>query len=251
MKTKPSTRTMRSIRIPYTIGCMRSGGYLPLWMVLGAVLFWGGRVDFIGAAAAQTAERDATAVPEPAAPPGRTDPVLTVQRSGDPDAFSTRDEQVKEHVARARRAFQERQFDRSIQDLQLAYELVPKPLYLFNIAQCHRRAGRQHQALGFYQRFLREEPSHPTPQTRLEATTYVTELRTLMREHELLEREQHRPLRKKAWFWGVLASATVATGLALGVGLGVGLRDPRQTIHVSWEALRQPSPGESQAGQQQ
>lgn len=169
-------------------------------------------------------------------------------RPADSDAFSTRDEQVKEHVARARRAFQERQFDRSIQDLQLAYALIPKPLYLFNIAQCHRRAGRQHQALGYYQRFLREEPAHRTPQTRLEATTYVTELMTLMREHELLEREQHRPLRKKAWFWGVLASATVATGLALGVGLGVGLKDPRQTIHVSWDALSQ-VPADGQAGQ--
>lgn len=177
-------------------------------------------------------------------------PAAPLGRPADGDAFSTRDEQVKEHVARARRAFQERLFDRSIKDLQLAYALIPKPLYLFNIAQCHRRAGRQREALSYYQRFLREEPAHKTPQTRLEAATYVTELTTLMREHELLEQEQHRPLRKKAWFWSVLASATVATGIALGVGLGVGLRDPRQTIHVSWDALSQPPVG-GQANQQQ
>lgn len=147
-------------------------------------------------------------------------------------AFGTREEEAQEHYSRAKRAREEQHFERAIGELKDAYALEPRSIYLYNIAQCYRFLERHSEALKYYRRFLSEEPATPAPKARQDALAFITLITNLIQERELLARETHRPLHKRAWFWGILTSATVATGLALGIGLWVGLMDPRQTIYV-------------------
>lgn len=147
-------------------------------------------------------------------------------------AFGTREEEANEHYFRAKRAREEQHFERSIGELKAAYALDPRPIYLYNIAQCYRFLERHSEALAYYRRFLSEEPETAAPKTRQDALAFINLITNLIQERELLARETHRPLHKRAWFWGILTSATVATGLALGIGLWVGLKDPRLTIYA-------------------
>jgi tetratricopeptide (TPR) repeat protein len=174
--------------------------------------------------------------PEPEPPPGPATPeapsaapnaeAAAQQESG---AFGTIDEQVQERLARARTHFSAGRYDDAIVELQSAYKLKPNPNYLFSIGQSHRRAGRHHEALDSYRRFLKESQNTPL---RVETTNYITELTTLIRQQEAIELERRRPVWKKPWFWGVLGSSAAA--LALGIGLGVGLRDTTETIGFSF-----------------
>lgn len=156
---------------------------------------------------------------------------LTEATQQDSGAFDTVEDQVQQRVASARVAFTSGRYDDAIRELQAAYKLKPNPNYLFSIAQSHRRAGRNREALAVYQRFLKESPETPL---KLETLNYVSELTTLINREDAIEREKRRPLTKRAWFWGVLASSTVAGAVVLGVGLGVGLKDNTQTIGFSF-----------------
>jgi tetratricopeptide (TPR) repeat protein len=51
-----------------------------------------------------------------------------------------------------------RDYDTAIKLYTKAYELVPHPVLLFNMAQAHRLAGRFEQALTLYQKYLDEDP---------------------------------------------------------------------------------------------
>jgi len=51
--------------------------------------------------------------------------------------------------------------DTAITFYSKAYDLVPHPILLFNIAQAHRLAGRDDEAADFYQRFLATKPTGP------------------------------------------------------------------------------------------
>jgi serine/threonine protein kinase len=140
------------------------------------------------------------------------------------EAFGSSTEQAQRAVERARAAFAEGRYDAALVDLQTAHALSGKPLYLFNIAQCHRRAGRPRQALDAYERFLREDPRSPL---RRETEGYIAELRTLLGQQDLLARER-RPVWRRPWFWGLVAGGLAASAVALGTGLALGLRDDRE-----------------------
>ena len=56
-------------------------------------------------------------------------------------------------------------YDTAITFYQKAYQLVPHPTLIFNIAQAHRLAGRIDQALALYKRYLSEDPSGLQAQT--------------------------------------------------------------------------------------
>lgn len=56
-------------------------------------------------------------------------------------------------------------YDTAITFYQKAYQLVPHPVLIFNIAQAHRLAHREDQAVSLYKRYLTEDPSGPQAQT--------------------------------------------------------------------------------------
>lgn len=62
------------------------------------------------------------------------------------------------HFDRAEKAFNLRRFDEALAGYQAAYEALPLPAFLFNIAQCHRNVRNHEQAVFFYQRYLSLSP---------------------------------------------------------------------------------------------
>jgi tetratricopeptide (TPR) repeat protein len=97
--------------------------------------------------------------------------------SGDPKA----------HYERAVSLYNSGQYDKAIEEFQAVYELRPAPILLFNLAQAHRKAGHQAQALDLYERFLRENPAPDTSKKaeneqylklKSETEQYISELKT-------------------------------------------------------------------------
>lgn len=53
------------------------------------------------------------------------------------------------------------EWPQAIQEFKAAYRLVPDAIFLYNIAQCHRKMGDGAEALSFYKKYLRERPDAP------------------------------------------------------------------------------------------
>jgi tetratricopeptide (TPR) repeat protein len=51
-----------------------------------------------------------------------------------------------------------RKFDAAVALFEKAFQLMPDPAFLFNIAQAHRQAGHTEEAIGFYRTYLRKLP---------------------------------------------------------------------------------------------
>ncbi|MFO0579397.1 MAG: hypothetical protein U1A78_35805 [Polyangia bacterium] len=122
-------------------------------------------------------------------------------------------------------------------------------MFLFNIAQAHRKAGRPQDALVSYQLFLRKAPDTPL---RAETEAYIELVRTQLsaRPSEPVKppvavapvpavpvarvagkAEARVPLYRRAWTWiAVGAAVAVTTGVAVGVYLGT--RPPPTTLGI-------------------
>ena len=165
---------------------------------------------------------------------------------------------VDAFVARAAQRFQQGEYLLVVEDLQKAYALEPRPLFLFNLGQAYRRAQRPREASDCYQRFLDAAPGHELVP---EARGYLTDMKLLLLEQErgelarqalALEQQRaeaqlraertraeaqaaqlqaqlqeqakaqreraDRPFYKKPWFWGV--TGTVLAVGVLGAALG-------------------------------
>jgi tetratricopeptide (TPR) repeat protein len=92
--------------------------------------------------------------------------------------------EVDELVQRGNQHFQQQEFEQAAELLKKAYAIEPRPIFLFNIAQALRRAGKAKEALAMYQRFLETDPN-----TRLRAETegYSKELMVLIEEQQRAE----------------------------------------------------------------
>lgn len=53
------------------------------------------------------------------------------------------------------------EWPQAIQEFKAAYRLFPDAIFLYNIAQCHRKIGDAAEALSFYKKYLRERPDAP------------------------------------------------------------------------------------------
>jgi len=88
---------------------------------------------------------------------------------------------ARAHFDKAEKAFNLGHFDDALAGYQAAYEALPLPAFLFNIAQCHRNLRNREQAVFFYQRYLSLAPDAPNH-------TVVEEL--IAEQKRLLEYEQ-------------------------------------------------------------
>jgi tetratricopeptide (TPR) repeat protein len=80
----------------------------------------------------------------------------------DNDARDPRQEKAARiQFDRAEKAFNLGRFDEALTHYQAAYEALPLPAFVFNIAQCHRNLGNGEQAVFFYQRYLSLQPDAP------------------------------------------------------------------------------------------
>lgn len=148
------------------------------------------------------------------------------------------DARVAELVRQGSEDFAARRYDDAVRALEAAYALQPQPLFLFNIAQALRKAGRLDDALAAYQRFL---ATPAEAHLRAEAESHIAAIQTqretarsVAEERRKLQEEAARlrvatpappPVYRRPWFWGVVG-AVVAVGA--GVGLGVGIHQYRR-----------------------
>lgn len=170
---------------------------------------------------AMLASAPVTAAPARSSPPGR-----------DAKARAARSQFEK-----AERSFNLGKFPEALTSYEAAYETLPLPAFLFNIAQCYRNLGNHERAVFFYQRYLSLDPKASNravvhklivdQQHRLEearasaATTPPPEAPRLMpapaRQPSPLvatrPAKQEERTYPKWWFWGALGTA-VALGTA-------------------------------------
>lgn len=147
----------------------------------------------------------------------------------------------KETTQRGIQLFQQGDYDGAIQAFTAAYVISPKPMFLFNIGQAHRKAGRSKEALSFYQLFLSKVPDTPL---RAETQAYIELVRTQLLQATSLGPAQRTappvvlvppvqsiPLYKRGWLWGVVGT-TVAAATGVAVGVYLGTRPPAPTLGI-------------------
>jgi tetratricopeptide (TPR) repeat protein len=158
---------------------------------------------------------------------------------------------LKELTEQGIRQFQQGEYDAAIESFSAAHVLSPNPMFLFNIAQAHRKAGRPREALSHYQLFLRKAPDSPLrPET--EAYIALVEAQQQAKQqaaqsvqgsspHERIPKEPVpveprdpalRPVYKRGWFYALLAGSAVAVGLGVGLGVYFGTRPPATTLGI-------------------
>jgi tetratricopeptide (TPR) repeat protein len=75
---------------------------------------------------------------------------------------------ANDYVAQGLASQEAGNYDAAIGFYSNAYQLVPHPVLLFNIAQAHRLAGRSDEALALYQKYLNEDPKGAQAKTARE-----------------------------------------------------------------------------------
>lgn len=187
-----------------------------------------------GAAAAGT-ERD----PAPRAPGDQPLPLGPTEEDGNLT--------LRAATERGIRLFRAGDYDGAVQAFTTAHVLSPKPMFLFNIAQAQRKAGRPREALISYQLFLKKAPDSPL---RAETEAYLELVRTQLKIRAAGEAAappptagqalvaaapaaapQRAPLARRPWLWGVVG-ATFALTSGVAVGVYLGTRPPSTTLGI-------------------
>lgn len=165
------------------------------------------------------------------------------------------------HVQLAQQLFKEQKYSAAAEQLKLAYETQPNPLFLFNAGQAYRKAMWPQEAKQMYERFVSTAPDH---QLVPEAKGYIQTLDSLIEEREAkqkveltliekqgelqeqvrkreevqraLDRAKNPPIYRKPWFWAVTGAAVAAAGVTLTISLVVTSRFKTDgpTIAVSY-----------------
>lgn len=144
-------------------------------------------------------------------------------------------------------------YDDAIVDYQAAYNRIPDPLLLYNLARAHHKAGRPAEAATNYERYLTEGTQEPLEQ-RVKAEQFLRQARQELAARKPPEPPRpltvaptgltsdpaaiapigaaaglvtkvDKPVYKRWWLWTLLGTAA-ATGISIGVGLGVYAREP-------------------------
>ena len=122
------------------------------------------------------------------------------------------DELARAHFLSGQSYFDEGRVADALGEFREAYRISRVPGFHYNIAVCEERLGHLDAAIAAFERYLREAPGAPD---RANVEVRLRELRG----KRLV---QPRPLGRRPWFVGVMASAAVvvATGVVVGVVLG-------------------------------
>jgi tetratricopeptide (TPR) repeat protein len=80
---------------------------------------------------------------------------------------------AKAHFSKASRLYEIGDYRHAIDEFKAAHLAKADPVFLYNIAQCHRQLGEREQAVTFYRRFLASSPNAPN---RSEVQKRVAEL---------------------------------------------------------------------------
>lgn len=120
------------------------------------------------------------------------------------DWEGTSSSNLRDHMDRAKRAFQESRYVPAAHEFGLSYALRPLPRLLFNLAQAYRRDHQAEAAYVLYASFLDAEPDSAL---KKEVLGYLSELRSVAFAP---------PVYRRSWFWGALITSTSVIALATG-----------------------------------
>lgn len=210
----------------------------------------------VSTAAPAAAAPAAPAAPAPAAaqpPAAPTEAAKKPPASGplEPPPAGAKAEQIAEYAAQL---FKQQRFSEAGDALQLAYQREPHPIFLFNVGQTFRKAGRYTDAIAAYKRFVEAAPEHPLAS---EARGYENTLGVLVEQQErtsqielslvdkqaeaervrqnlmvqqrqteeaqralAAEKAKQKKIYSRPWFWGIVGGAAAVVVI---VGLGLGL----------------------------
>ena len=169
--------------------------------------------------------------------------------------------QAKRYFVSGSKHFDLGEYGQALNDFKEGYRLKDDPVFLYNIAQCHRLLNENTEALRAYKTYLRRAPTAPNrdeverkiaaieeaqaaankatttpPNQVLPPDTHGTEPATTTTNTQATTEPQpasntltasapppsdRTPIYKKWWLW--TAVGVVAVGAGLGIGLGVGL----------------------------
>jgi hypothetical protein len=94
-----------------------------------------------------------------------------------PDVQAT----AKARYQEAARQYDLKEYGAALEGFREAYRLSGDPVFLFNIAQCERKLGHNHDAIDFYKSYLRRRPDAPN---RDEVERRLDELEKLVAEQK-------------------------------------------------------------------
>src|SRR6266498_5895572 len=69
--------------------------------------------------------------------------------------------QAKVLFREATQHYKLREFDAALEAFKGAYRNFEDPVFLYNIAQCHRQLGHKEEAIRFYRTYLHDVPDSP------------------------------------------------------------------------------------------
>jgi len=144
--------------------------------------------------------------------------------------------------------YKKAEWDLAIEQFEICQQNFPQPVFLYNIAQAHNKAGRPKPALEYYKKYLE---AAPTAQNRADVEQIITELsaqveppkppppevKTFPEAPAVEPPPQNQPppksggLSKKTWY--IIAGAAggaVLVGTAIGLGVYFGTRAPAPTV---------------------
>src|SRR5688572_28095924 len=107
-------------------------------------------------------------------------------------AAATNESVAKEHSARAKALIIVGDLRGAIKEFDLAFRANPKPNYLYNIAELHRRLGEagaineMRSAADFFQRYL---DAYPNAEDRAQVEARIAELRARIESAEAAARD--------------------------------------------------------------
>jgi tetratricopeptide (TPR) repeat protein len=157
-----------------------------------------------------------------------------------------------------------REYADALTDFKEGYRTVPRPEFLFNIAQCHRQLAQYEDAEAEYRAYLREMPGTPN---RLEVERLMNDMAEAQKK-QLANKPptgtkspgdadattaplaspppqpvvmaaptvaKHSPAKDRRTYkkWWVWVSVSAVAAVALGVGLGVGLSQSSTTYPMA------------------
>jgi tetratricopeptide (TPR) repeat protein len=153
-------------------------------------------------------------------------------------AFADAKSRAKELFESAEKSFRLGRFEDALASYAAAYERLPLPEFLFNMAQCHRNMGNYERAIFFLESYLTEEQR---PSDRASVEALIAELSHRLEQQRALEAKLQAaprvttatvtipifvssdpddvPLYERGWFWGTLIASVVAVGGAIAIGI--------------------------------
>jgi hypothetical protein len=143
-------------------------------------------------------------------------------------------DRARQHNQAAKKLFSVGLFDQAAKEYTKAYQAKPLPVFLFNLAQCHKRVpGRVHleRAVFYFKSYLQNEPGSPM---REDIEGEIVRLERQLRALPVPAPPtsiavdpgvgpppppRSKPIYKRWWFWTLIGAAVA--GAAVGTAAGM------------------------------